>query len=142
MRAYSRISFYDSFSDELSSRDPKCYGQADGNYPGSSSTNPSYPGQISLLMITFCPPSFPTEHQLEAVFLGSCPRESRRAAGCCSGDCCAAPPWELQVSRVTLLSQMIPTYTIQYKFVQFFLKVIQSLIKNCSFFVSLHKERF
>lgn len=61
------------FSDELSSRDPERYGQADGNYPGSSSTHPSYPGQISLLMITFCPPSFLTAFQLKVVFLWCLP---------------------------------------------------------------------
>lgn len=56
------------FSDELQSTDPERCAQADGNYPGSRSTNPRYLGQISVLLITFCPPSFPTEIQLDAVF--------------------------------------------------------------------------
>lgn len=106
------MGFCSSSSDELFSRDCEPHSETDGNYPGSRSTHPSYPGQICLLIITFCPSALLTEVQLK---VGSCsahPAQSHRVAGCCCRECCAAPLWELSVCHAMLLSQMTATYTI------------------------------
>lgn len=66
------MGFRSSSSDELLSRDCEPHSEADGNYAGGRSTHPSYPDQICLLIIAFCPPAFLTEVQLKAGFL-QCP---------------------------------------------------------------------
>lgn len=135
MSACCWMGFCNSSSDELSSRDCEPHGEADGNYPGSSSTHPSCPGQIRLLMITFCPPALLTEVQLKVGFL-QCPP-------------CPVPQGAAPGN--TVAAQCLPCHASQpndchlynsYCWCTFFFKLYICLLKIANFFVSLHKKDF
>lgn len=142
MSACCWIGFCNSSSEELSSRDCEPHGEDDGNYPGSSSTHPSYPGQICLLQITSCPPEFLTVVQLKVGFL-QCPPCTVPQGGwvllqgmlCCSSvgapclPCHAPEPNDCHLYN-------------SHRWCTFFLKLYIRLLKIANFFVSLHKKDF